>query len=215
MAECHRLRHSALYCTATTTGQSRSQMIGQLVTPVGGSVDRLSNYRHRSYLPTRYRRTNERLTMTSSHRTSGQLSAWVAVAAVVTLSVAGTSCSAQSEERVVKGSTCAVTSAALAALGTAISRGKSGKALSAALGGGAGAECAGLFDEWAAGNSGTLIVQTPNGQTISEIIYQSQLAAGLPMDSASVSRRTQCAGWASMQSFYDLCISGQIAPLYR
>lgn len=111
---------------------------------------------------------------------------------------------------------CFLTSGALASVTRAITRGVRGSALlSGTAGAGASGACPIVFDRWSRGYGGNVKVNTPSGQTISQMIYQSQLEANLPMDSASINRRVQCAGWASVPAYYELCNDYKLDPIYR
>lgn len=116
-----------------------------------------------------------------------------------------------------KGAVCALTTTAFTAVAATLTRGRSGsKWLMAAAGGGAGGACPIVFDRWARGLQGNLDVTSPKGLTVSQQLYQSQLAAGLPMDPRSIDRRAQCAGWLPVSSaYYNMCLDYDLDPLYR
>jgi hypothetical protein len=109
---------------------------------------------------------------------------------------------------------CVVGTAALPFIAKTISKGKisPGSLAMAVLTAFSGYECPKLVNNWTKGQSGTLAVKTPSGETVSQTLQPSQFATNL-QPVIGLSRSSACSGW-TWPAHNKMCLNGQLDPIY-
>jgi hypothetical protein len=111
---------------------------------------------------------------------------------------------------------CAVSSFGLKKLVTTLFRVGNPESLAMTVfGAAATGECGDLLKKWDNDQPATLGVNTPNGLVSQTLSWRDLTATELPMQQPpTASRERQCSGWV-LQTFFDMCVDGQLDPIYR